>query len=161
MSGPVMEEARGNMWKSIKNWRPLQPVNGQGATARMVPWHKVLITFFRAVAIVQMLKGMLHWGLILGGGGITSPGFVDASPEWLAANIYFAVLDPVAAVGLWLTSSWGAVLWMLAAGSQIAMSILFPQVFGGLWWLALVNMTLIVAYGWLTYQVAGARPGMY
>lgn len=132
----------------------------EGDEAPVMQWDRVLITFFRFVAVFQMIKGMTHWNFILQGGGST-PGVMDASPEWLAANIYFAILDPVSAVGLWLTSSWGAVLWMLAAGSQIAMSAMFPQVFGALWMLAGWNVMLILTYGLLTYQVAGTRQGTY
>ncbi len=123
-----------------------------------VRWDGVLVAFFRALAIAQMLKGFVHWGLILAGSN-GQPGIIDADPEWFAANIYFAVIDPVAAVGLWLTSSWGAVLWMLAAGSQIAMSVFFPEVFGPLWVLAAWNVLLIGTYGWLSWQAAEAGHG--
>lgn len=103
--------------------------NPQASDRRLnLRWDGILVAFFRALAIAQMLKGLVHWGLILFS-GTNEPGFLNSDPEWFAANIYFAVLDPVAAVGLWLTSSWGAVLWMLAAGSQIAMSVFFPDVF--------------------------------
>ncbi len=124
-----------------------------------IHWDQVLVAFFRALAVAQALKGLTHWGLLLDGDGGTQPGFGDADTEWLAANIYFAVLDPVAAVGLWLTSSWGAVIWMLAAGSQIGMSVFFPEVFGGLWVLTFWNMLLIVLYGYLSWQVAAAGLG--
>jgi hypothetical protein len=122
-----------------------------------VRWDGVLVAFFRALAIAQVLKGLVHWALILGGTDTIQAGVLNADPEWFAANIYFAVIDPVAAVGLWLTSSWGAVLWMLAAGSQIAMSAFFPEVFGPLWVLAIWNVLLIAVYGWLSWQAAGVN----
>jgi hypothetical protein len=120
-----------------------------------VRWDGVLVAFFRALAIAQVIKGLVHWWLILAGTDTAQTGILNADPEWFAANIYFAVIDPVAAVGLWLTSSWGAVLWMLAAGSQIAMSAFFPEVFGPLWVLAIWNILLIGVYGWLSWQAAG------
>jgi hypothetical protein len=120
-----------------------------------VRWDGILVAFFRALAIAQMLKGLIHWGFILFGAN-NEPGFLNSDSEWFAANIYFAVIDPVAAVGLWLTSSWGAVLWMLAAGSQIAMSVFFPEVFGPLLALAVWNVLLIGVYGWLSWQAAAA-----
>ena len=54
------------------------------------------------------------WGEILD----LSPGrppFADLPMGRQSAIIYFAVIDFVAAVGLWLTSAWGGVVWLLAA----------------------------------------------
>ena len=39
--------------------------------------------------------------------------FWDMPVEWQAATVFFAVLDLVAAIGLWLAVSWGAVMWLL------------------------------------------------
>ena len=47
------------------------------------------------------------------------------------ATIFFAVIDLVAAVGLWLAAAWGAVVWLTAAVSMAAVEVLFPQVYGG------------------------------
>jgi uncharacterized membrane protein (DUF2068 family) len=41
--------------------------------------------------------------------------------------IYFAVMDLVAAVGLWLTSTWGGVLWLLAVMSHLILAVFFPR----------------------------------
>ena len=35
-----------------------------------------------------------------------------------ATIIYFAVIDLMAAVGLWMASTWGGVLWLLAVMSH-------------------------------------------
>ena len=40
--------------------------------------------------------------------------------------IVFAVLDLVAGVGLWLTSTWGGVMWLLAIMSHILMGSFAP-----------------------------------
>ena len=45
--------------------------------------------------------------------------------------MFFAVIDLVAAVGLWLAAAWGAVIWLTAVASMLAVEIFFPQVFGG------------------------------
>ena len=45
-----------------------------------------------------------------------------------ATVIYFAVIDPVAAVGLWLTSVWGGVMWLLAIMSHLILGFFFPSV---------------------------------
>ena len=57
--------------------------------------------------------------------------FESQSIAWQAATIFFAVLDLVAAVGLWLAAAWGAVIWLMAVASMAAVEMFFPQVFGG------------------------------
>ena len=52
------------------------------------------------------------------------------SIAWQAATVFFAVIDLVAAVGLWLAAAWGAVIWLTAIASMLAVEIFFPQVFG-------------------------------
>ena len=44
--------------------------------------------------------------------------------------MFFAVIDLVAAVGLWLAAAWGAVIWLTAVVSMLAVEVFFPQVFG-------------------------------
>ena len=41
-----------------------------------------------------------------------------------------AVIYPVAALGLWLLVSWGPVIWVVAAGAEIVMFKVYPQIFG-------------------------------
>lgn len=114
-------------------------------------WTHNLVLFFRVLALVQLAKGMVHWGLLISPvEGLEG----EAAVEYLAANIYFAILDPVAGVGLWLTSSWGAVIWLLAAASQIAICIGFPEIFGAMWWLIAFEVTAILVYVFLTWKVA-------
>ena len=45
-----------------------------------------------------------------------------------ATIIYFSVIDLVAAIGLWLTSTWGGVLWLLAVMSHLILAIFFPAI---------------------------------
>ena len=58
---------------------------------------------------------------------------------WQAATIFFAVIDLVAAVGLWLAAAWGGVVWLTAAISMAAIELFFPQVFGGRIWIAVLE----------------------
>ena len=62
---------------------------------------------------------------------------------WQAATIFFAVIDLVAAVGLWLAAAWGGVVWLTAAISMAAIELFFPQVFGGRIWIALLEFIAI------------------
>ncbi|MGQ4272568.1 DUF6163 family protein [Terrihabitans sp. B22-R8] len=114
-------------------------------------WTAILVLFFRVMAVVQLLKGLLHWTLLLGS---AAEPFTGEDLEYQAANIYFAVLDPVAGVGLWMTSSWGAVLWLLAAISQIAVCVGFIEVYGIVWPLLAFELIVIAVYIYLTWRVA-------
>ena len=37
---------------------------------------------------------------------------------WQTATVYFAVIELVAAVGLWLATPWGAVVWLTTVVSM-------------------------------------------
>ena len=55
---------------------------------------------------------------------------------WQTATIYFAVIELVAAVGLWLATPWGAVVWLTTVVSMAVIELMFPEIYGGslLWW---------------------------
>ncbi len=130
--------------------RPKPPMPVTGEDRPVTDWTQNLVLFFRVLALFQIAKGLVHWGLLIH----PSAGTETLSVEYLTGNIYFAVLDPVAGVGLWLTSSWGAVLWLLAAVSQIAICIGFPEIFGQLWPLIAFEAVAISIYIFLTWKVA-------
>jgi len=121
------------------------------------PWSEWLFWLFRIVAVFELLKGLLHWAALLGAGGTP---FLDMPTAFRAATIYFAVLDPVAGVGMWLTSSWGAVLWLLAAVSQVVLCFAFPEAFGALWPLVAIEVLAIACYVWFTLRVAASGETM-
>ncbi|BCJ90609.1 hypothetical protein IZ6_13440 [Terrihabitans soli] len=128
--------------------RPKPPMPVTGEDRPVTDWTQNLVLFFRVLALFQIAKGLVHWGLLI------HPGDGPITAEYLTGNIYFAVLDPVAGVGLWLTSSWGAVIWLLAAVSQIAISIGFPEIFGEMWPLIGFEFAAIIGYIFLTWKVA-------
>jgi hypothetical protein len=117
-----------------------------------VDWTRALILFFRVMSVFQLAKGMVHWALLMGAPDAAPGGGQEI--EYLAVNIYFAVLDPVAGVGLWMTSSWGAVLWLLAAISQVAVCLGFAEVYGFLWPLLLLEAIVVGLYVYITWRVA-------
>ena len=94
---------------------------GRGGPSR--PWNRRLLHFVRAIAAVECLKGLWHWATLLGLGG--DP-FTGASATGRVATVFFAVADPVAAVGLWLGAAWGVVIWLLAASAQLLVEGLEP-----------------------------------
>ena len=104
---------------------------------RNTPWTRRLVLFLRIMAAISMFKGVYHWSLVLGIGDGAGSTFEDASMPWQAATIFFAVIDLVAAVGLWLAAAWGGVVWLTATISMAAIELFFPQVYGGRIWIAL------------------------
>ena len=75
--------------------------------------------------------------------------FENHSIAWQTATVFFAVIDLVAAVGLWLAAAWGAVIWLTAVASMLAVEIFFPQVFGGGWLTGVLEGGLLAIYlGW-------------
>lgn len=88
-------------------------------------WDRVLIWFMRGLALLWIAKGLTGWALILGAGHPT-PAFEIRSTGFQATVIYFAVIDLIAAVGLWLSSTWGGVVWLLATVSYLILGMLFP-----------------------------------
>lgn len=122
--------------------------------APRVRWDVILIWFMRALALVWIVKGIASWTLILGATNATTS-FETLSTGIQATIIYFAVIDLVAAVGLWLTSVWGGVLWLLAVMSHLILAFFFPRtVIGGLF--AIGFFILLVAV-YLTVSCLAAR----
>ena len=77
-----------------------------------------------------MVKGLYHWAVVCGMTGLDG-GFEAQPLPWQTATVFFAVIDLVAAVGLWLAAAWGAVVWLTACVSMAAVEVIFPQVYGG------------------------------
>ena len=50
---------------------------------------------------------------------------------WQTATVYFAVIELVAAVGLWLATPWGAVVWLTTVVSMAVIELMFPGIYGG------------------------------
>ena len=140
--------------RAPSGWRGRMPGLAHAAPGRMlaaIPAGEALFWLFRGLAAVELLKGIVHWAFVV---GLLGEPFDAHSLGFRAATIYFAVLDPVAGVGLWLTSSWGAVLWLAAAVSQLVLCLVLHRVFGYLWPLAAFEIVAIAAYLWLTWRAA-------
>ena len=114
-------------------------------------WNLVLIWFMRILSLVWLAKGLGAWAAILALTGTPMP-FETATAGYQAATIYFAVIDLVAAVGLWLASAWGGILWLLAVMSHLILAVFFPRfVSNGALIISLfiVSVALYVTISWL------------
>lgn len=95
------------------------------AAPRMARSRLWLVWFTRVIAFGWLVKGLMAWAAIIGVGYATS---FDNRPEgYQATLIYFAVVDIVAAVALWLTAHWGGILWLLAVMSHLVLAVFFPR----------------------------------
>lgn len=89
-------------------------------------WDIALVWFMRLTAVAWIAKGIAYWAALLGFLP-QLPVFEQQGLQWQSAVVYFAVIDLVAAVGLWLTSTWGGVMWLLAAMSYFLIAVLVPH----------------------------------
>lgn len=128
------------------------------AERQPTPWTRRLVLFLRIMAMVSLLKGIYHWSLVLGIGDGNGATFENASMPWQAATVFFAVIDLVAAVGLWLAAAWGGVVWLTAAISMAAIELFFPQVYGGRLWIAIPEFLAIFLYIALALMAGRERP---
>lgn len=138
--------------------RTLEPVHEHEGDHSIGRWTRRLVLFLRVMAAISMFKGLYHWTRVCGiGFGPTQP-FENQSIAWQTATVFFAVIDLVAAVGLWLAAAWGAVIWLTAVASMLAVEIFFPQVFGGGWLTGLLEGGLLALYLWLALKSAQEHP---
>jgi hypothetical protein len=117
-------------------------------------WTTRLVLFLRLMAAVSMLKGLYHWAEVCGFIGGREGGFMAHGTQWQTATVFFAVIDLVAAVGLWLAAPWGAVVWLTAAVSMAVIDLFFQQVYGPQPIVVALEGLVIAAYLFLAIQAA-------
>jgi hypothetical protein len=141
---------------AIDEQRPvLEPVHaGQGEPSGEI-WATRLVLFLRVMAAVALVKGLYYWAIVCGVGAPSPQGFDSYAMPYQSATVFFAVIDLVAAVGLWLAAPWGAVVWLTSVISMAAVEALFPQIYGGRIWVIIVELTLLGAY--LSLALLAAR----
>jgi hypothetical protein len=136
----------------------LEPVHTDEGSPSSEMWTLRLVMFLRVMAAISMLKGLYHWSRVVGIMMPAGEGFETHSIVWQSATVFFAVIDLVAAVGLWLAAAWGAVIWLTSVVSMIALDIFFPQVFQSGVLFDLIEFAALVVYLWLALKSAQERP---
>jgi Family of unknown function (DUF6163) len=135
----------------------LEPVQtGAGGASQL--WSARLVQFLRAMAGLSLLKGLYHWAVVCGFFTPADGVFADAKTPYQAATVFFAVIDLVAAVGLWLAAPWGAVVWLTSVISMVAVEFMFPQIYGGRIWVVVFECVLLGTYLWLALFAAREQP---
>jgi Family of unknown function (DUF6163) len=106
-----------------------------------------LVLFMRVLAGLCAAQGLIQWSAIL----LPSESLFDNLPPLRgAAVIYFAVLDLVAAAGLWLATPWGGVIWLLGAFTQFFAAFALPGFFSI--FSTAANIALIAIYLALSWK---------
>src|SRR4051812_5441962 len=121
-------------------------------------WTRRLVFFLRVMAVVSITKGLYHWAQVTGFIGGEEEAFENQPMAWQTATVYFAVIELVAAVGLWLATPWGAVVWLTTVVSMAVIELMFPAIYGGSLVIVGVEALLLTAYLALAWMAARERP---
>jgi hypothetical protein len=120
--------------------------------------------YARTLALVWILKTLVMWLIVLEAPLPSLFAFLNTQPlsqmtlPHQATLLYFAVMDAVAAVGLWFLSSWGGIVWLLVVVSHGVLAVLNVLPFGVsvVLWLLLSLITL--GYLVLSWQNTNHEP---
>lgn len=146
MSGPALDE------------RQIGPVHSDVDEQAGEVWARRLVLYLRVMAGIALFQGIYYWAIVCGVGAPTPQGFDSYTVPYQSATVFFAVIDLVAAVGLWLAAPWGAVVWLTSVISLVAVEALFPQIYGGELWVILAALVLLAIYLALALLAAREHP---
>jgi fatty acid desaturase len=121
-------------------------------------WTRRLVLFLRVMAVLSVAKGLYHWAQVTGFVGGEEEAFENQPMAWQAATVYFAVIELVAAVGLWLATPWGAVVWLTTVVSMAVIELMFPGIYGGSLLVVAGETIMLAAYLGLAWMAARERP---
>jgi hypothetical protein len=121
-------------------------------------WTRRLVLFLRIMAVVSVIKGLYHWAQVTGFIGGEEDAFENQAMAWQTATVYFAVIELVAAVGLWLATPWGAVVWLTTVVSMAVIELMFPGIYGGSLVVVGFEAVMLAAYLALAWMAARERP---
>jgi hypothetical protein len=121
-------------------------------------WTRRLVIFLRVMAVLSIAKGLYHWAQVTGFVGGEDEAFENQSMAWQTATIYFAVIELVAAVGLWLATPWGAVVWLTTVVSMAVIELMFPGIYGGSLVVVGTEALFLAGYLALAWMAARERP---
>jgi Family of unknown function (DUF6163) len=142
----------------VEQRQTLDPVHAGEDDARGQKWAYWLVVFLRIMAAVSLFKGLYHWAIVCGINAPSPSGFDSYPTPYQVATVFFAVIDLVAGVGLWLAAPWGAVVWLTSVISMAAVEILFPQIYGGQLWIIALELILLGIYLVLALLAAREQP---
>src|ERR1700730_3528351 len=121
-------------------------------------WTRRLVLFLRIMAVASILQVLDHWAQVTGFIGSEEEAFENQALAWQPATVYFAVIELVAAVGLWLATPWGAVVWLTTVVSMAVIELMFPGIYGGSLLVVGFEVLMLGAYLALAWMAARERP---
>jgi hypothetical protein len=110
--------------------------------------------FHRIIAVYCLMFGTLYWVRLIGlyEGPLWR---FDLMPvHWQIAAAILAALYPFAGIGLWMLTSWGPVIWVLCALTEVVMYAGFPDLFGA-------KMTVVASHALVAVLYAVFRIVLY
>jgi hypothetical protein len=105
---------------------------------------RVFGLFLRLLALYALISGLVYWAGLTGIAGGGAWRFDLLAPPVRIVFTTLAVLMPAAALGLWLATRWGVVLWVLAATAEIAAFMFLADVFAPRAGIASANMIALI-----------------
>lgn len=107
--------------------------------------------FLRIISVYCLLFGVLYWVRLIGFYDAPLWRFDLMPVHWQVAATVLAVFYPFAAIGLWMLASWGPVIWIICAVTELTMYAGFPDLFGHR--LAVVVSHVFVALIFVAFRV--------
>jgi hypothetical protein len=108
-----------------------------------------------ALSVAMMALGLWQWAVILG--AVHGGPLDQMTIPWAAVTIHMAVVDLVAAVGLWLRVAGGKVLWIYSALFETALHTVFIGTFGPNIPVVTFHLATLVVFIALTIAAARTR----
>jgi hypothetical protein len=105
-----------------------------------------LVWFYRVVALICLVLGVTYWVRLIGLHDGADWRFDLMPYYWQAASASLAVLYPIAAIGLWMTASWGPVLWLVCAAAEVIMYVAFEELFGTHYGILAAHLLIAAVY---------------
>ncbi len=138
-SAPTVTDASKPLVKtSTKSGAPAAKSEAPAKPRKPVNWPRLNVIFHRLLATAWIVHGLMAWSIILGVDVTQTRPFDARAATFQAVTIYFAVVDLLSVVGLWLLAPWGSVVWLIAAVSRLVLAFVFP---------AAASLTLLGAGG--------------
>lgn len=113
--------------------------------------------FARLMALVALASGLVYWAQLTGIYGDPQLRFDLLSHHGRALFATLAVLMPAAALGLWLVTRWGVVVWVMALCGEVAAYGIWADLFPARPWVAVLNTLALMALAGLAGAVLIAR----
>lgn len=96
-------------------------LNGEMRIERPTLAQTGFVWFLRIMSVFAMVSGITYWAQLMGIATDALPRFDLLPLRWQVPCTVLAVLLPCASMGLWMLTSWGIVLWVIALCTEIAM----------------------------------------